>query len=80
LNQGRHLQALSLFRHFIAERPASPEIGRAYLGAGRAILHQPQGQVRAQHYFLAALDATQDEPTATMARDYLRRLQEEKPL
>lgn len=80
LNQGRHLQALSLFRRFIAERPASPEIGRAYLGAGFASLRQPRGETSAQQYFLAAIDTSNDEATTSMARDSLRRLREGNPL
>jgi membrane associated rhomboid family serine protease len=75
LKEGRDLQALSLFRRFIAERPTSPEIDRAFLGAGQAMLRQPRGHTSAYHYFLTALDTARTERTAGIAREYLRRLE-----
>ncbi|MEZ4599963.1 MAG: rhomboid family intramembrane serine protease [Syntrophotaleaceae bacterium] len=74
LEQGKNLPALSLFRRFIAERPNSPEIDRAFLGAGEAMLRQPRGDTSAYHYFLTALDTARTEQTAKLAREYLRRL------
>jgi membrane associated rhomboid family serine protease len=78
LEREMHVQALSLFRRFIAERPASPDIDRAYLGAGQAMLFQPRSQVSACQYFLAALDTARSPQTAAAAREYLRRLQQKK--
>jgi membrane associated rhomboid family serine protease len=76
LEREMHVQALSLFRRFIAERPASADIDRAYLGAGQAMLFQPRSQVSAGQYFLAALEAARSARTAAAAREYLRRLQQ----
>ncbi len=76
LEREMHVQALSLFRRFIAERPASPDIDRAYLGAGQAMLFQPRSQVSACQYFLAALDTARSPQTAAAAREYLRHLQQ----
>ncbi len=78
LEREMHVQALSLFRRFIAERPASPDIDRAYLGAGQAMLFQPRSQVSVCQYFLAALDTARSPQTAAAAREYLRRLQQKK--
>lgn len=78
LEREMHVQALSLFRRFIAERPASPDIDRAYLGAGRAMLFHPRSQVSACQYFLAALDTARSPQTAAVAQEYLRRLQQKK--
>ena len=41
--------ALGLFRRFIAERPADPGLDRAYLGAGKALIHQPRCITSAYH-------------------------------
>jgi membrane associated rhomboid family serine protease len=76
LEREMHVQALSLFRRFIAERPTSPDIDRAYLGAGRAMLFQPRSQVSACQYFLSALDTARSSQTAEAAREHLRRLQQ----
>ncbi|HEY7746262.1 MAG TPA: rhomboid family intramembrane serine protease [Desulfuromonadales bacterium] len=63
--------ALSVFRRFLAERPADPEIDRAYLGAGKALVHQPRSAVAAYQYFLAALDAARSGEVADEARMHL---------
>jgi len=75
LARGDSFVALSLFRRFIAERPADPEIGRAFLGAGQALLDQPRGSTSAYHYFLSALDATRDPWVAEQARRYIEQIQ-----
>jgi membrane associated rhomboid family serine protease len=72
LQTGRYDQALSLFRSFIAERPADPNLDRAFLGAGKAMIHQPRSNTSAYHYFLSALDVARTEETAREARGHLR--------
>jgi membrane associated rhomboid family serine protease len=67
--------ALSVFRRFLAERPADPEIDRAYLGAGKALVHQPRSAVAAYQYFLAALDAARSGEVADEARMHLRAIE-----
>lgn len=67
--------ALSLFRRFLAERPGAPEIDRAYLGAGKALLHRPRSAVAAYQYFLSALDAARSGETAAEARVHLRAIE-----
>jgi membrane associated rhomboid family serine protease len=67
--------ALSVFRRFLAERPADPEIDRAYLGAGKALVHQPRSAVAAYQYFLAALDAARSDEVADEARMHLRAIE-----
>ncbi len=74
LAQQRYTQALEVFRRFVAERPASMQIDRAYLGAGQAMLRQPRGQLSARQYFLAAIDTAASAETARTAREFLRRL------
>ena len=64
--------ALGLFRRFIAERPADPGLDRAYLGAGKALIHQPRCITSAYHYFLAALDLARSPERAEEARLHLR--------
>jgi membrane associated rhomboid family serine protease len=67
--------ALTLFRRFIAERPAGPGLDRAYLGAGKALVERPRGAVAAYQYFLAALDEAQTPEVADAAREYLRAIE-----
>jgi membrane associated rhomboid family serine protease len=67
--------ALSLFRRFIAERPADTALDRAYLGAGKALMHKPRCITSAYHYFLAALDAAHSRPLADEARLHLRAIE-----
>jgi membrane associated rhomboid family serine protease len=71
----RYQEALTLFRRFIAERPADPNLARAYLGAGKAMAHLPRGMTSAYHYFLAALDAARNEETQREARRHLRHIE-----
>lgn len=68
----RFEQALGLFRRFIAERPSDPGLDRAYLGAGKALIHQPRCITSAYHYFLAALDLARTPERAEEARLHLR--------
>jgi len=71
----RHQEALTLYRRFIAERPADPQLARAYLGAGKAMAHLPRGLTSAYHYCLAAIDAAKNDETVREARSHLRRLE-----
>jgi membrane associated rhomboid family serine protease len=75
LESRMHEAALSVFRRFLAERPAAPEIDRAYLGAGKALVHQPRSAVAAYQYFLAALDAARSDEVADEARMHLRAIE-----
>jgi membrane associated rhomboid family serine protease len=75
LQAGRYEQALSLFRRVIAERPSDPNLGRAFLGAGKAMSHHPRGLTSAYHYFLAALDAAGNGEVAAEARRHLRAIE-----
>lgn len=72
LTHHRFDPALGLFRRFIAERPADPGLDRAYLGAGKALIHQPRCITSAYHYFLAALDLARTPELAEEARLHLR--------
>ena len=71
LDRGNSFAALSLFRRFIAERPADMEIDRAYLGAGQALLEQPRGATSAYHYFLSALDVARHHEVTEQARHHI---------
>jgi membrane associated rhomboid family serine protease len=75
LKSRMHEAALSVFRSFLAERPAAPEIDRAYLGAGKALVHQPRSAVAAYQYFLAAIDAARSREVADEARMHLRAIE-----
>jgi len=68
-------RALAVYRRFIAERPAAPLLDRAYLGAGKALLHMPQGQTSAYQYFLGAVDVTDSPEVAGEARRHLREIE-----
>ena len=65
-------EALTAFRRLISERPGDKGLDRAYLGAGRALLHKPRCETSAWHYFLAAIDLAQSPEVAEDARRYMR--------
>lgn len=71
----RFEQALGLFRRFIAERPADAGLDRAYLGAGKALIHQPRCITSAYDYFLSALDLARSPERAEEARLHLRAIE-----
>ncbi len=71
-------QALSIFRRFLAERPADPEIARAFLGAGKAMLGLPRQTTSAYQYFLSAAETATSPDLAAEARRYIRRLEGER--
>ena len=70
-----YLNALSVFRRFISERPDDPLLGRAFLGAGRAMLHQPGSVPAAYQYFLQAIDVSRDRAIVDEATRHLRALE-----
>ena len=80
LAQGRDQEALLLFRRLIAERPRDSALDQAYLGAGQAMLKNPRYLTSAYHYFLAAIDLSNDEELIARARGYLRSIEEGRPL
>lgn len=69
-------EALKVFRRFIAERPNSPGIDRAYLGAGQILLQQPRYAISAYHYFLNAIELSRSPDVAGQARAGLARIEE----
>ncbi len=75
LQRGAPDEALTVFRRLIAERPGDKAQDRAYLGAGRALLHKPGCDTSAWHYFLAAADLAKTAETAAEARRYLRMIE-----
>jgi len=77
LDSGAVDDALTLFRRLIAERPGDQGLDRAYLGAGRAMLHKEHGGTAAWHYFLAAIDQARTAEVAEAARGYMRMIEEE---
>ena len=78
LDSGRTDEALTVFRRLIAERPGDKGMDRAYLGAGRSLLHKPRCETSAWHYFLAAIDLAQTPEVAEDARRYMRMIEEAK--
>jgi membrane associated rhomboid family serine protease len=77
LASGAPDEALTLFRRLIAERPGDKGLDRAYLGAGRAMLHSEGSATAAWHYFLAAIDLAQTPEVAAEARRYTKIIEEE---
>jgi len=75
LGQQANEAALSVFRRFIAERPADADIARAFLGAGKAMLALPRQTTSAYQYFLSARETTTDPQLDREAQGYLRRLE-----
>lgn len=75
LHTGEQDRALALFRRFIAERPSDPALDRAYLGAGKALLHAPRSSTGAYQYFLSALDLARSGELAEECRRHLRAIE-----
>ena len=75
LAAGKHDRALSVYRRFTAERPASPVLDRALLGAGKALINKPRCATSAYHYFLAALEEAKSPELAEEAKIYLRSIE-----
>lgn len=75
LSSGATDEALTVFRRLIAERPGDKGLDRAYLGAGRALLHKHGSETAAWHYFLAAIDLAQMPEIAEDARRYMKEIE-----
>ncbi len=65
-------EAQALFRRFIAERPNDREIDRAFLGAGKSMIHQPRHITSAYQYFLSAVETARSKDIEDEARMHLR--------
>lgn len=76
LEKGEHKAALKVFRRFIAERPNSPGLDRAYLAAGKILLLQPRYATSAYHYLLSAIDLASNPTIAAEARAGISRIEE----
>ncbi len=76
LAQERDQEALTLFRRLIAERPRDSDLDQAYLGAGQAMLKNRRYLTSAYHYFLAAIDLSNDQELIARARGYLRAIED----
>ena len=76
LEKGEHKAALKVFRRFIAERPNSPGLDRAYLAAGKILLLQPRYATSAYHYLLSAIDLASTPTISAEARAGIARIEE----
>jgi len=65
-------EAQTLFRRFVSERPNDREIDRAFLGAGKAMIHQPRHITSAYQYFLSAVETARSKDLEDEARMHLR--------
>ena len=71
-------ESLTIFRRLISERPGDKGLDRAYLGAGRALMHKPRSETSAWHYFMAALDLAQTPEVTEDARRYMKTIEKTK--
>jgi hypothetical protein len=78
LEKGSIDEALTIFRRLISERPGDKGLDRAYLGAGRALMHKPRSETSAWHYFMAVIDLAQTPEVAEKARSYMRTIEKTK--
>lgn len=76
LQRGEHQAALKVFRRFIAERPNSPGLDRAYLAVGTLLQQQPRYATSAYHYLLSAIDLASTPLIADEARAAIRRIED----
>ncbi len=75
LREGYYAEALSVFRHYIADHPSGGFLDRACLGAGVA-LYEGLGQLTsAYQYFLAVLDVGPEPEVEQEARRYLEKIE-----
>ena len=74
--KGEIRAALRIFRRFIAERPNSQGLDRAYLGAGQILLQQPRYATNAYHYLLSAIELASSPSIAAQARAGIVRIEE----
>jgi len=78
LSEGSIDEALTIFRRLIAERPGNKGLDRAYLGAGKALLHKPRSETSAWHYFMVVIDLAQSPQVAEEARRYMKMIENNK--
>ena len=76
LESGQPDLSLTVFRRLIAERPGDVGLDRAYLGAGKAMIHKTRGETSAYHYFLAAIDLAQSQELTREAQYYLHMIEQ----
>ena len=74
--KGELQAALRIFRRFIVERPNSPGLDLAYLGAGRILLQQPRYATSAYHYLLSAIDLASSPEVVAAAKEGIARIEE----
>jgi len=74
--KGESREALRVFRRFIVERPNSPGLDRAYLGAGQILLEQPRYVTNAYHYLLTAIELASTPLIEAQARAGIVRIEE----
>lgn len=66
--------ALVIYRRIIAEHPLDNALDQAYFGAGSVLLQKRSRWTSAYHYFLAAIDVTENKILAQAARQHLREI------
>lgn len=66
--------AMVIYRRIIAEYPLDSVLDQAYFGAGKVLLQKRSRWTSAYHYFLAAIDVTQNQHLAQAARQHLREI------
>ncbi len=66
--------ALVIYRRCIAEHPTDAALDQAYFGAGKVLLKKRNRWTSAYHYFLAAVDVTENKTLAQAARQHLREI------
>ena len=76
LDSGEPDEALTVYRRLITERPGDRNLDRAYLGAGRAMLHKERCETAAWHYLVDAVDLAQTPELAEEAKRYMKMIEE----
>jgi membrane associated rhomboid family serine protease len=74
-DEGHFDAALSLYRRFIADRPADHQLDQAFLGAGKSLINKEKCHPSAHQYFLSVLDVSRDQGVVAEARRYLEVIQ-----
>jgi membrane associated rhomboid family serine protease len=69
-------EAQTLFRRFISDRPNDREVDRAFLGAGKSMIHQPRHIPSAYQYFLSAIETARSKDLEVEARMHLRGIEQ----
>lgn len=66
--------ALVIYRRIIADHPLDDALDQAYFGAGKVLLQKRSRWTSAYHYFLSAIDVTENQTLAQAARQHLREI------